>query len=74
MKKYDLAIVSRATGDVSGILSIWAVNIKEALKRARNDPDMLGVHVYPYNAGQQQRFVKAEADNSNVEDAVASLA
>lgn len=72
MKKFDLAIVSRTTGDVSGILSVWAENIKAALKKVRNDPDMDGVHVYPY--GDKQRFVKAVTNNDHVEEAVASLA
>lgn len=72
MKKYDLAIVSRTTGDVSGILSVFADNIKAALKKARTDPDMEGVHVYPYH--NNQRFIKAEVSNDEVVVAAATLA
>lgn len=75
MKKFDLAIVSpNNRADVIGTLTVWAQDIKAALKRARNDPDMIGVHIYPINKGShEQRLVSVDQDNEHIENAVAAL-
>lgn len=49
MKAFDVAIVSAHNPkDVVGILTVWAKDIKEALKRVRQDSDMAEVRCYPY--------------------------
>lgn len=49
MKNFEIAIVSAHNPkDVVGILTVWARDIKDALKRVRQDNDMQDVRCYPY--------------------------
>jgi hypothetical protein len=48
MKKFNLAILSPSDKTtVSAVLTVWAEDIKAALKRVRQDPDMQDAHIYP---------------------------
>lgn len=49
MKAHDIAIVSAHNPKgVVGILTVWAKDVKAALKRVREDHDMSEVRCYPY--------------------------
>lgn len=50
MNAFNLAIVSPTDAKaIAGILTVYAKNEADAMKRVRKDPDMEGVRCYPLN-------------------------
>lgn len=48
MNAFNLAIVSPSSPkDIVGILTVYAEDVKGALKKVKADPDMEGVRVHP---------------------------
>lgn len=69
MKQINLAILSPFDhSDVVGILTVYATDVKGALKRVRQDPDMDGVRCHPIT-----QAVEAVPVEPSLVSAVASL-
>lgn len=48
MELHNIAVISPTSSkDVVAIVSVWAKDIKDALKRVKNDNDMQGARFYP---------------------------
>jgi hypothetical protein len=68
MKQINLAILSPNHNDVVGILTVYANDVKDALKRVRQDPDMDGVRCHPIS-----QAVEVAPVEPSLVSAVASL-
>ncbi len=54
MQSFNLAIVSPSSPkDVAGTITVYANDVKDAIKRVKNDPEMAGVRIFPLVKQQQ---------------------
>jgi hypothetical protein len=48
MEMYNIAVISPSSPkDIVAVVSVWAKDVKDALKRCKNDNDMQGARFYP---------------------------
>lgn len=53
MNPINLAILSPTDSkSIAGILTVYAKDVADALKRVKKDPEMEGVRCYPMEAGR----------------------